>query len=55
MICHGGSNVKAIKNAIRFAHEYAQKRLNQRMTEKLEENFPDFMQQRQAPKEQAAS
>ena len=26
MICHGGSNVKAIKNAIRFAHEYARER-----------------------------
>jgi glycerol-3-phosphate acyltransferase PlsX len=55
MICHGGSNVKAIKNAIRFAYEYAQKRVNQRMAEKLEENFPVYMQQRQAPKEQAAS
>jgi len=54
MICHGGSNPKAIKNAIRFAHEYAQKRLNQRMAEKLEENFPVYMQQRQASKEQAA-
>ncbi len=54
MICHGGSNAKAIKNAIRFAHEYAQKRVNQRMAEKLEENFPVYMQQRQAPKEQAA-
>jgi phosphate acyltransferase len=54
MICHGGSNSKAIKNAIRFAHEYAQKRVNQRMAEKLEENFPVYMQQRQASKEQAA-
>jgi len=54
MICHGGSNAKAIKNAIRFAHEYAQKRVNQRMAEKLEENFPVYMQQRQASKEQAA-
>lgn len=54
MICHGGSNAKAIKNAIRFAHEYAQKRVTQRMAEKLEESFPAYMQQRQAPKEQAA-
>jgi glycerol-3-phosphate acyltransferase PlsX len=54
MICHGGSNPKAIKNAIRFAHEYAQKRVNQRMAEKLEANFPVYMQQRQASKEQAA-
>jgi glycerol-3-phosphate acyltransferase PlsX len=54
MICHGGSNAKAIKNAIRFAHEYAQKRINHRMAEKLEENFPVYMQQRQASKEQAA-
>ena len=40
MICHGGSNAKAIKNAIRFAHEYAQKGVTRRMAEKLEENFP---------------
>ena len=55
MICHGGSNVKAIKNAIRFAHEYAQKRINRRMAEKLEENFPIYMQQRQVSKDLAAS
>jgi len=54
MICHGGSNAKAIKNAIRFAHEYALKRVNQRMAEKLEENFPVYMQQLNAPKEQVA-
>jgi glycerol-3-phosphate acyltransferase PlsX len=54
MICHGGSNVKAIKNAIRFAYEYAQKRINQRMADKLEENYPIYMQQRQGSKEQAA-
>jgi len=54
MICHGGSNAKAIKNAIRFAHEYALKGVNQRMAEKLEESFPAYMQQRQAVKDQAA-
>ena len=54
MICHGGSNVKAIKNAIRFAYEYAQKGINQRMAEKLAENYPIYMQQRQASKDQAA-
>jgi len=54
MICHGGSNTKAIKNAVRFAHEYALKRVNQRMAEKLAESLPDYMQQRQAVKEQAA-
>ncbi len=37
MICHGGSNVKAIKNAIRFAHENVEKKVNQRMAEKLRE------------------
>jgi len=46
MICHGGSNAKAIKNAIRFAHEYAQKGVNQRMAEKLEENVAVYLQQR---------
>jgi phosphate acyltransferase len=39
MICHGGSNVKAIKNAIRFAHENVEKKVNQRMAEKLRENL----------------
>lgn len=53
MICHGGSNAKAVKNAVRFAHEYALKGVNQRMAEKLEESFPAYMQQRQAVKDQA--
>jgi len=38
MICHGGSNVKAIKNAIRFAHDYAKSGVTQRVVEKLSEN-----------------
>lgn len=38
MICHGGSNVKAIKNAIRFAHEYAQSGVTEHVAEKLSEN-----------------
>lgn len=54
MICHGGSNAKAIKNAIRFAHEYAQKGVNQRMAEKLQENYPLYMQQLEMIKVQAA-
>jgi phosphate acyltransferase len=45
MICHGGSNVKAIKNAIRFAHEYASKGVNQRLAEKLAENVAVCMDQ----------
>lgn len=43
MICHGGSNAKAIKNAIRFAYEYAEKGVNQRMADKLQENFSLYM------------
>jgi glycerol-3-phosphate acyltransferase PlsX len=39
MICHGGSNVKAIKNAIRFAHDYATSGVTQRIAEKLSENY----------------
>lgn len=54
MICHGGSNVKAIKNAIRFAHDYARKGVNQRVAEKLEEHFSGYMQQREPLKDQAA-
>jgi glycerol-3-phosphate acyltransferase PlsX len=38
MICHGGSNVKAIKNAVRFAHEYARSGVTEHVTEKLTEN-----------------
>jgi glycerol-3-phosphate acyltransferase PlsX len=38
MICHGGSNVKAIKNAIRFAHEYARSGMTEHVAEKLSEN-----------------
>lgn len=39
MICHGGSNAKAIKNAIRFAHEYAASGVTQRIADKLSENY----------------
>lgn len=38
MICHGGSNAKAIKNAIRFAHEYAKNGVSEHVAEKLSEN-----------------
>lgn len=55
MICHGGSNVKAIKNAIHFAHEYARKGVNQRLAEKLETEFVAYMQQRDGVKEAVAS
>lgn len=53
MICHGGSNVKAIKNAIHFAHDYAQKGVNQRLAEKVETEFAAHMQ-RDAVKEVVA-
>lgn len=49
MICHGGSNVKAIKNAIRFAHEYASKGVNQRLAEKLAENVAVCLEQTVKP------
>ena len=54
MICHGGSNAKAIKNAIRFAHEYAQKGVNQKMAEKLQENFAAHMRHRESARDLAA-
>ncbi len=47
MICHGGSNAKAIKNAIRFAHEYAKQGVNKRVADKLQENVELYMQQRE--------
>lgn len=39
MICHGGSSSKAIKNAIRFAHEYAGSGVTEHVMEKLSENY----------------
>jgi glycerol-3-phosphate acyltransferase PlsX len=47
MICHGGSNVKAIKNAIRFASEYAGKGVTQRMADKIQENFALYARMRE--------
>ena len=47
MICHGGSNPKAIKNAIRFAYEYALKGVNSHMAEKLDESFPGTTRERE--------
>ena len=54
MISHGGSNAKAIKNAIRFAHEYAEKGVNERMAEKLQANYSITVQQRVPVQDQAA-
>jgi len=50
MICHGGSNVKAIKNAIRFATDYAAKGVNQQMAVKIQDNFTIYTQQREKSK-----
>jgi len=50
MICHGGSNVKAIKNAIRFATDYAAKGVNQQMAVKIQDNFTIYTQQRETSK-----
>ena len=55
MICHGGSNVKAIKNAIRFASDYAAKGVNQRMAEKIQDNFTIYSQQRETSKESSCN
>jgi glycerol-3-phosphate acyltransferase PlsX len=54
MICHGGSNVKAIKNAIRFAHDYARSGVTEHVSEKLSENFAVYMQ-RETQKSQDAA
>jgi len=35
MICHGGSNARAITNAIRMAHDYAAKRVNVKLASQL--------------------
>lgn len=44
MICHGGSNVKAIKNAIRFAFEYSKSGVTEHVVQKLSENDAVLMQ-----------
>ena len=44
MICHGGSSVKAIKNAVRLAHEYARNGVAEHVVEKLTENHIDALQ-----------
>jgi phosphate acyltransferase len=51
MICHGGSNVKAIKNAVRLASDFASKGVNLKMAEKIQENFTIYSQQREAVKD----
>ena len=55
MICHGGSNVKAIKNAIRFAYENADKKVNQRMAEKLRENLATLLAPRETVVKEAVA
>lgn len=49
MICHGGSNVKAIKNAIRFTSEYAKSGITEQVVKKLSENDA-VLKQREANK-----
>jgi phosphate acyltransferase len=44
MICHGGSSVKAIKNAIRLADEYARNGVAEHVVEKLSENHIESLQ-----------
>jgi glycerol-3-phosphate acyltransferase PlsX len=36
MICHGGSSPRAIVNAIRMAHEYAARRVNDQLVAQLQ-------------------
>jgi glycerol-3-phosphate acyltransferase PlsX len=49
MICHGGSNVKAIKNAIKFAHEYAKNGVSEHVAEKLSENHSVLIRRESPP------
>ena len=54
MICHGGSSAKAIKNAIRFANDYASKGVNQKMAEKMQHNITLGKQSREDLNSKAA-
>jgi phosphate acyltransferase len=38
MICHGGSNARAIMNAVRLAREYVAKKVNDKMVVELQRN-----------------
>lgn len=38
MICHGGSNEKAVMNAIRLAREYVAKQVNEKMVAAMQEH-----------------
>ena len=55
MICHGGSNVKAIKNAIRLAHDFAKNGVVEHVVEKLSENSLDLLLNDNHNKNQAAA
>lgn len=39
MICHGGSNAKAVMNAVRLAREYVAKQVNDKMVQELHRNY----------------
>jgi phosphate acyltransferase len=54
MICHGGSNVKAIKNAIRFAHEYANSGVPEHVADKLSENYAIYKHRENQKSQDAA-
>jgi glycerol-3-phosphate acyltransferase PlsX len=45
MICHGGSNAKAIKNAVRFANEYARRGVTRHLADKINHIFSTCAQQ----------
>lgn len=46
MICHGGSNSKAIKNAIRFACEYAKSGVTEHVAKKLSESHASALNEK---------
>lgn len=53
MICHGGSNARAIMNAIHMAHEYASKRVNEKLIAQLHDNAAGGDRSDAAPGENA--
>ena len=36
IVCHGGSSVKAIKNAVRMAHDFAKEKVQTKLTQQIE-------------------
>jgi glycerol-3-phosphate acyltransferase PlsX len=37
IVCHGGSSVKAIKNAVKMAHDFAKEKIQDKLSQRINE------------------